>query len=141
MHTGGKQKNLAAPEEECSEPVTLDFIVKEYLRSQHRLCESPVAVLPEFSLTERHRCPRQLSHTHAHSVASLMGTGSGGQRSNALRLIRARQHCVRAPFQAGGRAQRLLERLGFSHFSVERYALFYSCVSFFFRIGVVCMCV
>lgn len=36
----------------------LDRIVVNYLRQQHRECEDPISVLPEFSLFHKHSCPK-----------------------------------------------------------------------------------
>ena len=40
-----------------SNRITLDQIIKQYLRDQHRRCIEPVAVLPTISLFQPHRCP------------------------------------------------------------------------------------
>eukprot|EP00008_Paramoeba_atlantica_P013910 CAMPEP_0201475460 /NCGR_PEP_ID=MMETSP0151_2-20130828/887_1 /ASSEMBLY_ACC=CAM_ASM_000257 /TAXON_ID=200890 /ORGANISM="Paramoeba atlantica, Strain 621/1 / CCAP 1560/9" /LENGTH=663 /DNA_ID=CAMNT_0047855561 /DNA_START=113 /DNA_END=2102 /DNA_ORIENTATION=+ len=37
--------------------VTLDHIVKRFLKNQHRLCPEPIEVVPPFSLMKRHQCP------------------------------------------------------------------------------------
>eukprot|EP01080_Neovahlkampfia_damariscottae_P012883 gene12883-7304_t len=39
------------------ENVNLDKIIIEYLRNQHKECENPIEILPEFSLTSNHKCP------------------------------------------------------------------------------------
>jgi hypothetical protein len=39
----------------------LDVIMKEYLMDQHRKCGHPCAVLPDFSLMNRHRVSHMLT--------------------------------------------------------------------------------
>lgn len=38
-------------------PQALNNIVTQYLRNQHEQCSHPIAVLPPFSLFEKHKCP------------------------------------------------------------------------------------
>lgn len=45
--------------------ITLDSIVKEYLRKQHALCKNPVVTCPPFELFTPHRCPEPLNRHNA----------------------------------------------------------------------------
>lgn len=56
-------------------PQTLNDIVTQYLRNQHEQCSHPIAVLPPFSLLERHKCPEPHewyagTHTAPQSITS-----------------------------------------------------------------------
>ena len=48
-----------------SSSITLDSIVKEYLRKQHALCKNPVVICPPFDLFTPHRCPEPLNRNAA----------------------------------------------------------------------------
>ncbi|KAG2374487.1 hypothetical protein C9374_010771 [Naegleria lovaniensis] len=51
------QNTILSPFVPKPKPV-LDRIVVNYLRQQHRECEDPISVLPEFSLFHKHSCPK-----------------------------------------------------------------------------------
>jgi len=39
------------------EDITLDTIIHQFFKDQHRNCAKPISVVPEFSLKHRHQCP------------------------------------------------------------------------------------
>jgi hypothetical protein len=47
----------AAPSTQPSSAITLDGIVKQYLRDAHSKCLAPLALCPPVVLTEQHVCP------------------------------------------------------------------------------------
>ncbi len=58
-HVLGREAHLDAPVPiASSSSVTLDGIVKQYLRDAHGKCLTPVALCPSMSLTEPHVCPQ-----------------------------------------------------------------------------------
>ncbi|KAL9226932.1 hypothetical protein vseg_002688 [Gypsophila vaccaria] len=50
-------ENHAADLPACSERLTLDSIVVQYLKHQHRQCPAPITTLPPLSLLHPHVCP------------------------------------------------------------------------------------
>jgi HIV-1 Vpr-binding protein len=54
--------------------VTLDGIVTQFLRDQHRRCAHPVAAVPPFSLFDEHRClePRYYDRAPANIAARVL---------------------------------------------------------------------
>ncbi len=50
----------------------LDVIMKEYLMDQHRKCAHPCAVLPDFSLMNRHRVRTSFWHVSPHCLLTMI---------------------------------------------------------------------
>ncbi|XP_073276803.1 DDB1- and CUL4-associated factor homolog 1-like isoform X1 [Primulina huaijiensis] len=57
-HTAFSQHGLLTDPQPCSsERVTLDSLVLQYLKHQHRQCSAPITTLPPLSLLHPHVCP------------------------------------------------------------------------------------
>eukprot|EP00698_Gefionella_okellyi_P025314 TRINITY_DN9235_c0_g1_i1.p1 TRINITY_DN9235_c0_g1~~TRINITY_DN9235_c0_g1_i1.p1 ORF type:complete len:1487 (-),score=388.25 TRINITY_DN9235_c0_g1_i1:126-4586(-) len=55
-------------------PVTLNTIVTQYLKEQHRHCANPISLLPPLSLFEQHTCPRAHHYNYAPTnIAARLG--------------------------------------------------------------------
>ncbi|KAL6535634.1 hypothetical protein OROMI_027008 [Orobanche minor] len=52
---------------QASERLTLDSLVVQYLKNQHRQCPAPITTLPPLSLLQPHMCPEPKRHHYAPS--------------------------------------------------------------------------
>lgn len=79
---------------EHSERLTLDSLVREYLKQQHHQCANPITTVPTFSLLYPHVCsePRQSLNAPSNMTATLFSRAVKGAygKSNNRRFIYSR---------------------------------------------------
>lgn len=75
MTPGSQVGLLNDPQVSNSERVTLDSLVVQYLKHQHRQCTAPITTLPPLSLLHPHACPEPKRSLDAPlNIASRLGT-------------------------------------------------------------------
>ncbi|KAJ1273603.1 hypothetical protein BS78_06G294700 [Paspalum vaginatum] len=82
------------------ERMTLDSLVVQYLKHQHRQCPAPVTTLPPLSLVHPHVCPEPSRSLSAPAnIAARMGTREISRQFSGIQIPRRDRHFIYSRFK------------------------------------------
>ncbi|WVZ87815.1 hypothetical protein U9M48_034392 [Paspalum notatum var. saurae] len=82
------------------EHMTLDSLVVQYLKHQHRQCPAPVTTLPPLSLVHPHVCPEPSRSLSAPAnIAARMGTREISRQFSGIQIPRRDRHFIYSRFK------------------------------------------
>ncbi|CAO2044344.1 unnamed protein product [Urochloa humidicola] len=83
-----------------SERMTLDSLVVQYLKHQHRQCPAPVTTLPPLSLVHPHVCPEPSRSLSAPAnIAARMGSREISRQFSGIQIPRRDRHFIYSRFK------------------------------------------
>ncbi|XP_062227245.1 DDB1- and CUL4-associated factor homolog 1-like isoform X2 [Phragmites australis] len=82
------------------EPMTLDSMVVQYLKHQHRQCPAPITTLPPLSLLHPHVCPElSRSLSAPANIAARMGSREISRQFSGIQVPRRDRHFIYSRFK------------------------------------------
>lgn len=82
------------------ERMTLDSLVVQYLKHQHRQCPAPVTTLPPLSLVQPHVCPEPSRNLSAPAnIAARMGSREISRQFSGVQIPRRDRHFIYSRFK------------------------------------------